>query len=175
MAVVTVYPRHSKKCPKRNEKNASHYKRCNCPKWLRWGKDGKKSAKTRSWEVANKAARLLEEELNLKAMGMEPLKKADHITTESAVDLYLKDMAQRGIKDHSKARRMFSRLRDYANEQDVILLKDVSARLLTEWRKTTLLSVDGFPTWEWIFFVWIVTRLVSTTFRASTSHRPWRP
>jgi hypothetical protein len=38
-------------------------------------------------------------------------------------------MAQRGIKDLSKARRMISRLQDYANGKNVILLKDVTARL----------------------------------------------
>jgi hypothetical protein len=69
MAVVTVYTRHSKKCSKSKEKNTGQYRRCNCPKWLRWGKKSKKSAKTRTWDVPNKAARKLEEELDLKAMG----------------------------------------------------------------------------------------------------------
>jgi len=159
MAVVTVYPRHSKKCPKSKEKNAGQYKRCNCPKWLRWGKNGKKSAKTRTWEVANKAARKLEEELDLEAMGIEPPKKPDHLTIESAADLYLNDMVQRGIKDLSKARRMLARLRDYANARQVILLKDVSARLLTEWRGTwTFKRKSGSPAVHWsvvkTFFRW---------------------
>src|SRR5512146_2097190 len=109
MAVVSVYPRHAKKCPKRKEKNAAQYRRCNCPKWLRWGKDNKKSAKTRSWEIATKHARKLEEELELKALGIEPPKKVEHITIEAAVELYLADMAQRGIEDRSKAKRMLYR------------------------------------------------------------------
>ena len=45
---VTVYARHSSKCSKSGEREAGQYKRCKCPLWLRWGKDGKKSAKTRS-------------------------------------------------------------------------------------------------------------------------------
>jgi len=159
MAVVTVYPRHSKKCPKSKEKNAGQYKRCNCPKWLRWGKNGKKSAKTRSWEVANKAARKLEEELDLLANGIEPPMRADHITIESAADLYLNDMAQRGIEDRSKARRMLARLRDHANGQNVILLKDVTARLLTEWRSGwTFKKGSDSPAVHWsvvkTFFKW---------------------
>ena len=111
MAVVTVYPRHSKKCQRNKDKSARQYRRCKCPPWLEWNEDGnqrRKSAKTRNWEIANKAARLLEEELDLKAIGMEPPKKAEHITIESAVNLYLKDMAQRGVKDSSKARRMLA-------------------------------------------------------------------
>ncbi len=160
MAVVTVYTRHSKKCPKSKEKNTGQYRRCNCPKWLRWGKKSKKSAKTRTWDVANKAARKLEEELDLKAMGIEPPKKADHISIDSAVDLYLKDMDQRGIKDPSKARRMLPRLRDHANAQNVILLKDVSARLLTEWQRSgwTFKKDSDSPAVDWsvvkTFFKW---------------------
>jgi hypothetical protein len=128
---VTVYARHSSKCSKSGERGAGQYKRCKCPLWLRWGRDGKKSAKTRSWDIATKTARKLEQELELEAIGEEPAKKAAHITIDSATDLYLADMAQRGIKDPSKARRMLARLRDYANARQAILLKDVSARLLT--------------------------------------------
>jgi hypothetical protein len=106
---VTVYARHSSQCSKSKEKNAGQWKRCKCPLWLRWGKHDKKSAKTRSWDIATKAARKLEEELDLAANGIEPPKKPDHITIEAAADLYLNDLAQRGIKDPSKARRMLTR------------------------------------------------------------------
>ena len=159
MAVVTVYARHSKKCLKSKEKKCGQYKRCNCPLWLRWGKDDKKSAKTRTWDIATKAARKLEQELELEALGIEPIKKPDHITIESAADLYLGDMAQRGIKDPSKARRMLARLRDYANARQVMLLKDVTARLLTEWRSNwTFKMKSGSPAVHWsvvkTFFKW---------------------
>lgn len=168
MAVVTVYTRHSKKCPKSREKKAGQYRRCNCPKWLRWGKNGNKSAKTRSWEVANKAARKLEEEIDLKAMGIETPKKPDHITVEAAINLYLDDMAQRGIKDPSKARRMLGRLREYANVKDVILLKDVTALLLMEWRNGwTFKKNSDSPAVHWsvvkTFFKWAFsTDLIAT-------------
>lgn len=156
---VTVYARHSSKCPKRKEKNVGQYKRCKCPLWLRWGKHTKKSAKTRSWDIATKAARKLEEELELEANGIERPKRPDYITFESAAELYLGDMAQRGIKDLSKARRMLARLRDYANGQNVILLKDVTARLLTEWRSGwTFKKGSDSPAVHWsvvkTFFKW---------------------
>ena len=60
MAVVTVYARHSGKCSKSAEKNSGQYKRCNCNLWLQWNKNKKqfkRSAKTRSWDIATKAAR----------------------------------------------------------------------------------------------------------------------
>jgi hypothetical protein len=88
------------------------------PLWLQWNKEKEqftKSAKTRAWDIATKAARKLEDALELERSGEEPIKKADHISIESAADLYLSDMAQRGIKDPSKARRMLARLRDYVN------------------------------------------------------------
>jgi hypothetical protein len=94
---VTVYARHSRKCPKSGEKGSGQYKQCKCPLWLRWGTDGKKSTKTRSWDIATRAARKLEQELELAANGIEPPKKADHITIETAVDLYLSDMAQHAL------------------------------------------------------------------------------
>jgi len=56
--------------------------------WLEWNENGsqfRKSARTRTLEIADKAARKLEEELHLKAAGIEPQKKADHISIESAV------------------------------------------------------------------------------------------
>jgi integrase/recombinase XerD len=168
MAVVMVFARHSEKCPKSKEKNAGQYRRCKCPLWLQWGKNGKKSAKTRSWEIATKKARQLEEELECFSRGVEPPKKADHITIEAAASLYLDDMVQRGIKDCSKARRMLTRMRDYASTREVILLKDVSARLLTEWRsKWTFKVKSGSPAVHWsivkTFFRWAyATDLVLT-------------
>jgi site-specific recombinase XerD len=156
---VTVYARHGTKCSKSRDRNAGQYKRCKCPLWLRWGKHDKKSARTRSWDIATKAARKFEQELELKANGIEPPKKPDYITIESAADLYLGDMAQRGIKDLSKARRMLSRLQDYANGKNIILLKDVTARLLTEWRSGwTFKKGSDSPAVHWsvvkTFFKW---------------------
>jgi hypothetical protein len=156
---VTVYARHGTKCSKSRDRNAGQYKRCKCPLWLRWGKHDKKSARTRSWDIATKAARKLEQELELKANGIELPKKPDYITIESAADLYLGDMAQRGIKDLSKARRMLSRLQDYANGKNIILLKDVTARLLTEWRSGwTFKKGSDSPAVHWsvvkTFFKW---------------------
>ena len=110
MAVVIVYARHSTKCPKSKVKGAGQFRRCKCPLWLRWG-NIKRSAKTRSWEIANKKARLLEEELNLKALGVEPPKAPEHISIEAAAELYLADMVQRG-KGTGKSGRMLQRLQD---------------------------------------------------------------
>ncbi len=73
---VTVYARHGAKCPKSRERNTGQYKRCKCPLWLRWGKHDKKSARTRSWDIATKAARKLEQELELAAQWHRASKEA---------------------------------------------------------------------------------------------------
>jgi site-specific recombinase XerD len=157
--VVTVYVRHSRKCPQSKVKNAGQFKRCKCPLWLRWSKSRKRSARTRSWEIANKAARKLEEELEREALGIEAPKPPDHVTIDSAMELYLVDRSQRGIKDSTKAQRLLGRLRDYAYSRNVILLKDVTARMLTEWRATWTFNKDsGGPAVAWsvvkTFFRW---------------------
>jgi integrase/recombinase XerD len=178
---VTVYARHSRLCSKSKEKNAGQWKRCRCPLWLQWNTNGnqfKKSAKTRSWDIATKAARRLEEELELATNGIEPPKKPDHITIEAAADLYLADMAQRQIKDPSKTRRMLVRLRDYANAGHVMLLKDVTARLLTEWRSTWKFKAkSGSPAVHWsvvkTFFKWAFsTDLIPTDASAKLKSLP---
>lgn len=159
MAVVTVYQRHSKKCRKHREEKTGQNKRCRCRFWLRWGKDGKRSAKTRSLEIATKAARKLEQELEFEALGIAAPKKPDHTTIEAAIKLYLDDMAQRGVKDPSKPRRMLEWLRKHAHEKGIILLKDVTALLLTEWRNGWTFKKDSdSPAVHWsvvkTFFKW---------------------
>jgi hypothetical protein len=67
-------------------------------------------------------------------LGFETPKPPDHVTIDSALELYMLDRSQRGIKDSSKLQRLLGRLRNYAYARNVILLKDVSARMLTEWR-----------------------------------------
>ena len=94
--VVTVYARHSGKCPQSKVKNAGQYRRCKCPFWQRWDKCNKRSARMRSWEIANKAARKLEEKLVREALGIETPKPPDHVTIDSALELYILDRVQRG-------------------------------------------------------------------------------
>jgi hypothetical protein len=59
---LQIFVRHSKDCPHRDD---YFYKKCKCPKHLRWRHNGKQmttSAKTRSWAEAEKAKRSVEDE-----------------------------------------------------------------------------------------------------------------
>jgi hypothetical protein len=104
----------------------------------------------------NKKARKFEEELE--ALGIDPPKRLDHKTIQEAVDLYLADMAQNAIRDTSKARRMLTRLCDFANARGVVLLKDVTPLLLTEWRSVWKFKLDRSSAVHWsvvkTFFKW---------------------
>jgi hypothetical protein len=91
--VVIVYARHSGKCPQSKVRQAGQHRRCKCPLWLRWGKSYKRSARTRSWEIATKSARKLEEELEREAVGIEMPKPPTPVTFDEALELYLVDMA----------------------------------------------------------------------------------
>jgi len=57
--IVTVFTRHSADCPHKDDR---YWKRCKCPKWIYVERTRQRiSAKTRSWEAAQKKARELEE------------------------------------------------------------------------------------------------------------------
>ena len=157
--VVTVYARHAARCPQSKVRHAGQNRRCKCPLWLRWGRSHKRSARTRTWEIANKAARKFEEQLEREALGIEAPKPPDHVTIDTALELYMLDRSQRGLKDSSKPQRLLGRLRLHAYSRNVILLKDVSARMLTEWRATWTFNKDSSgPAVAWsivkTFFRW---------------------
>jgi integrase/recombinase XerD len=55
--MLSVYTRHSARCPKKDD---IHWKRCRCTKWINGLLNGqfiRKSAKTRSWEKAEDTKR----------------------------------------------------------------------------------------------------------------------
>ena len=59
---ISLFVRHTAKCPKRED---SQWKRCNCRKSIYLYEDGKvsyKSAKTRSWEQAEKVAQAMRDQ-----------------------------------------------------------------------------------------------------------------
>ena len=57
---ITVFVRHSANCA---HQDVDFYKRCNCRKHLRWtvsGRQRRRTAKTRSWQQAERAKRDVE-------------------------------------------------------------------------------------------------------------------
>ncbi len=163
---VSVYVRHTKKCPKR--RNGRDYRRCHCPKWLyiyEGGGPGSaklRSAKTRSWEKAETHAQAIRDSWDPEKRELKQLraqKQRSEVRIEEAVALYHADMISRvsdngtvamsrsllgHIDPASKAvlrdGHMFRWLSKYnaamREDMKVCHIGDFTPTHLTEWRST---------------------------------------
>jgi len=98
--MLNVYTRHSQDCEHDGDMN---WRRCRCPKWLRGvlpnGRTLRMTAKTRSWEQAEKFARKLEEEND--PLRAEQTPRGPQ-TIHEAVQLFLDDQRARGLEVSSQ-------------------------------------------------------------------------
>ncbi len=87
MLNVSVYNRHRSSCSHKSER---FYKRCDCPKWVTWHREGKEhriSADSCDWDVASQKARRIEDDL--RGVGSTP--DQYRMTVEGAVKAFLTD------------------------------------------------------------------------------------
>lgn len=148
--MVIVYARHSTNCKYQDNRD---YRRCGCPLSLEinaYSKQAKKSAKTRSWELAEKQANKIEEiiqqNVNITPEQAFTLSKAEKVaeqnangkTVRDALDIYLADMKTRKLAEGTirLPKRMVGRLVEFAAARGVIYLKDVTKPLIREWEAT---------------------------------------
>jgi site-specific recombinase XerD len=131
--IVTVFTRHSTDCPHKAKRD---WKKCNCRKWL-YVEGSRKpiSAKTRSWETAQKKANELVE---VQRKGEQPLTfKPKPETMRDAVARFLDNKA---TENRSKAWNQMLRreLSDFANwcSTKLIAPKSVDIESLEDYRKT---------------------------------------
>jgi site-specific recombinase XerD len=136
---VTVFTRHSADCPKTDPQ----WKRCNCRKSLYIYADGKvtyRSAKTRSWEQAERAAQAERDshdpvKLRLKEIAdAESVKIAKATKVVDALDRWLKGHKNQPISTAKVYRGIAAKIARWAASKDVKYLKDVTPILLDEWR-----------------------------------------
>ena len=136
---VTVFTRHSADC----KKSDPQWKRCNCRKSLYIYADGKvtyKSAKTRSWETAEKAAQAERDArdpvlIRLKEIAdAESAKASGAITVEVATDRWLKGFKEQPPSTAKAYRGMTAKVTRWATLKNVRYLKDVTPDMLDEWR-----------------------------------------
>jgi hypothetical protein len=92
--MLNVYTRHAAECDHADD---LRWRRCRCPKWIRGvlpnGDAVRESAKTRSWEQAERKAR--ERELAADPNAPTPA-KPQRATVKDAVELFIKDEQARG-------------------------------------------------------------------------------
>ena len=133
--MLSVYTRHYPPC----RQTDSNYRRCRCPKWingtLATGNFIRESAQTRSWETAERKARLME-------IDADPLKKAApepnwRITIEQAVGGFLRDEEARKLQKTSTCQSKMlleKQLLGWAREQSLTFLDELTTAKLREFR-----------------------------------------
>jgi integrase/recombinase XerD len=96
---IEIFVRHSAACPRRDD---PEYKKCNCPKHLRYthnGKQRRQSAKTRAWKVAEERRRKLEAKFEA-ADPTKPItvtvEAKSGTTIEQAISLFISDKRSQG-------------------------------------------------------------------------------
>jgi integrase len=124
---VEVFARHSKDCP---HKNNRYYRKCRCRKWIAIaGVDKRVSAKTRSWETAEKMAREMSE---------SPAATIATVwTVRQAVVSYLDDKAEQSVSKNweRKLNRELTHFADWCETKVLLRLADVSLHALESYRK----------------------------------------
>ncbi|MGC2743715.1 MAG: tyrosine-type recombinase/integrase [Candidatus Angelobacter sp.] len=135
--MLNIYTRHSLDCEHHGDMG---WRRCRCPKWIRGvlpnGRPIRTSAKTRSWEQAEKFARKLEDET-------DPLRIDQGVgvpaTIRNAVELFLKDQEARGLQGSSQKKYrtvLKNQFLKWAEEHKILLLNQITPADLTEFRST---------------------------------------
>jgi integrase/recombinase XerD len=129
--MLSVYARHSNDCPKKDDLT---WRRCRCPKWINGTLNGefiRKTAKTRSWEKAEKLRRQWE--------GEGAPEKTEAVAIEQAVAAYLADAKARELREATlyKLKGIFEKqFLSWAKDRGLRYLKEIDLPLLREFRAT---------------------------------------
>jgi integrase/recombinase XerD len=139
---VSVYTRHASDCPKRDDKD---WKRCSCMKSLyvfQCGRDFRLSAKTRSWEKADKLRDEVEDAFDPVKIELRNLKdrqQSNRVPIAYAVEQYLSDARARNLRPSTlrRLKRIFLKgMQPWVEARGFQYLDEVTTPLLTQWRAT---------------------------------------
>ena len=139
--VLSVYTRHYPPC---TQKNGSH-RRCKCPQWIQGTNDAgefiRRSARTRSWEKAQRLVRQLEdpEQPNPTAPAPPPYpeQSTKRCKIADAVKVFLDDANSRGLKKptQQKLKRLCEdQLHTWAKSESLLYLNELTTANLTAFR-----------------------------------------
>jgi integrase len=140
---ITVFTRHSTDCPKTDPQ----WKRCDCRKSLYIYEGGKvtyRSAKTRSWEQAERVAqaerdkrdpvKVRLQEIDTEEEKRKALLKASSITVTDAVDRWLLYLPKEGSKTEVIRNRAAWRIKAWAEDQGIETVGEITPDALDLWR-----------------------------------------
>ena len=132
---ITIFVRHAADCPHQGDE---FYKRCNCRKHLRWTSDGRqcrRTAKSRSWQQAERAKRELEMQFDA-AESKRPIEPNLATTVEQAIEAFLAEKTG-GMKSKNtigKYRLTLQRFQDFCTARGILFLREVTLEHLSGWR-----------------------------------------
>jgi len=176
---VAVFVRHNTAC--KDKHRGGEWRKCRCPKALLvyegqgLGKNRRISAKTRSWELAEKRAQELRDSWNPEKAELKRLraeKERQQVRLEDAVALFLADQITRlgddstvrnsrslfgyinpQTKTITRAGRLFRWVEKYnahrPADQRIIYVTDITPTQLTEWRASWSGSSDTTNYQRW--------------------------
>ena len=139
---ITIFVRHSVKCPKRADEL---YRSCKCPKHLRWshgGRQERRSAGTRSWSLAEEAKRKLEARFGSatsdtsKAAVYLSLEIETATTLNRAIELFVIDKRSQGLDASvlKKYERELRRLAEFMSKRNRHFPHEIGLEDLTEFK-----------------------------------------
>ncbi len=132
---IEIFVRHGADCERREDER---WKRCRCRKHLRWtwhGKQYRQSAKTRSWEAAERAKRELELKYEAAQLG-KPISDDQPATIEEANQAFLKDKRGGGAAQSTIAKYnlTLSRFQAFCDRHNLHFVREVRLEHLSAWR-----------------------------------------
>jgi integrase/recombinase XerD len=137
---IEIFVRHSAACPRRDD---PEYKKCNCPKHLRYthnGKQRRQSAKTRSWKTAEERRRKLEAQFEAadptKPISAVTVEAKGGTTIEQAISLFVSDKRSQGLDANfiKKYERELGRFKEFMAKRSKFFPNEITVGDLTEFR-----------------------------------------
>ena len=133
---IDVFVRHSADCAHADDE---HWKRCHCRKHLRWtweGKQYRQSAKTRSWDGAERAKRELELKYEDAQLG-KPIADDKPATVEEAIHAFLAEKrgGQAALGTLAKYKLTLCRLQEFCDRLNLLFIRELRLEHLSSWRE----------------------------------------
>lgn len=133
---IDIFVRHNRDCEHRDDER---WKRCKCRKHLRWtweGKQHRKSAKTRSWDAAERARRDLELKYESSALSARPIEDQKPASIQQAITAFLaeKTGGQASANTLVKYRLTLERFQDFCDRHSLYFIREIRLEHLSQWR-----------------------------------------
>lgn len=135
---ISIFVRHSDTCPNAGDET---YRRCKCPKHLRWSHSGRQhrmSARTRSWSKAEEVRRDIEAKFAESSSAPVRVETETRKTLQQAIDLFIQQKRNEGIGEDvvGKYERELERLKTFMERRSRFFPAEIRGEDLIEYQTT---------------------------------------